>query len=50
MQIIHYGIARLIHFLLPAIAQALIDAGFKNIYRLEGNYAAWVDSGYPVEK
>ena len=31
-------------------AQALIDAGFKNVYRLEGNYAAWVDAGYEVEK
>ena len=31
-------------------AQALVDAGFKNVYRLEGNYAAWVDAGYPVEK
>ena len=31
-------------------AQALIDAGFKNVYRLEGNYSAWVAAGYPVEK
>ena len=31
-------------------AQKLIDAGFKNVYRLEGNYSAWVDAGYPVEK
>jgi rhodanese-related sulfurtransferase len=31
-------------------AQALIDAGFKNVYRLEGNYAAWVDAGYEIEK
>jgi len=31
-------------------AQALVDAGFKNVYRLEGNYTAWVDAGYPVEK
>ena len=30
-------------------AQKLIDAGFENVYRLEGNYAAWVDAGYPVE-
>jgi rhodanese-related sulfurtransferase len=30
-------------------AQALIDAGFKNVYRLEGNYAAWVDAGYDIE-
>ena len=31
-------------------AQQLIDAGFKNVYRLQGNYAAWVDAGYPVER
>lgn len=31
-------------------AQKLIDAGFKNVYRLEGNYKAWVDAGYPIEK
>ena len=31
-------------------AQKLIDAGFTNVYRLEGNYAAWVDAGYPVER
>ena len=31
-------------------AQALVDAGFKNVYRLAGNYAAWVDAGYPIEK
>jgi len=31
-------------------ARALVDAGFKNVYRLAGNYAAWVDAGYPVEK
>ena len=30
-------------------AQKLVDAGFANVYRLEGNYAAWVDAGYPVE-
>lgn len=30
-------------------AQKLIDAGFKTVYRLEGNYAAWVSAGYPVE-
>lgn len=32
-----------------ASAQALIDAGIKQVYRLEGNYAAWKDAGYPVE-
>jgi len=31
-------------------AQKLIDAGFKNVYRLEGNYRGWVNAGYPIEK
>ena len=31
-------------------AQKLIDAGFMPVYRLEGNYAAWVDAGYSIEK
>jgi rhodanese-related sulfurtransferase len=31
-------------------AQKLIDAGFTKVYRLEGNYSAWVDAGYPIEK
>lgn len=30
-------------------AQTLIDNGFINVYRLEGNYAAWVAAGYDVE-
>jgi rhodanese-related sulfurtransferase len=30
-------------------AQKLIDAGFNTVYRLEGNYRAWVDAGYPIE-
>ncbi len=30
-------------------ANKLIDAGFVHVYRLEGNFAAWVDAGYPVE-
>ncbi len=30
-------------------AKKLVDAGFENVYRLEGNYAAWVDAGYDVE-
>lgn len=30
-------------------ARKLVDAGFKNVYRLEGNYRAWVDAGYDVE-
>ena len=35
----------------PAMAgaQLMEDAGFKNVYRLEGNYGAWVDAGYDVE-
>lgn len=31
-------------------AQKLVDAGFAKVYRLSGNYAAWVGAGYPVEK
>ncbi|MDP3386671.1 MAG: rhodanese-like domain-containing protein [Eubacteriales bacterium] len=31
-------------------ASKLIEAGFENVYRLEGNYSAWVEAGYPVEK
>ena len=31
-------------------AQKLIEAGFENVYRLEGNYSGWVAAGYPVEK
>jgi rhodanese-related sulfurtransferase len=31
-------------------AQKLVDAGFKNVYRLAGNYSAWVDAGYPIEQ
>ena len=30
-------------------AQKLIDAGFDKVYRLEGNYNAWVNAGYPTE-
>ena len=34
----------------PSIAgaQKLVDAGFPRVYRLSGNYAAWVSAGYPV--
>jgi rhodanese-related sulfurtransferase len=32
-----------------ASAQSMVDAGFDHIYRLEGNYRAWVDAGYPIE-
>ena len=31
-------------------AQAFVDAGFSMVYRLLGEYAAWVDAGYPVEQ
>lgn len=31
-------------------AKKLIDAGFKNVYRLKGNYSAWVEAGLPIEK
>lgn len=31
-------------------AQKLVDAGFKKVYRLVGNYSGWVAAGYPVEK
>ena len=30
-------------------AQKLIDAGFQTVYRLKGNYQAWIDAGYPIE-
>jgi len=33
-----------------ADAQTLVDAGFKNVYRLKGNYSAWVYTGCPIEK
>jgi len=34
----------------PAIAAAqhLVDNDFDNVYRLEGNYGAWVDAGYDI--
>lgn len=31
-------------------AQTLIDNGFKEVYRLEGNYSAWVEAGYDIVK
>jgi rhodanese-related sulfurtransferase len=31
-------------------AKKLVDAGFTKVYRLKGNYKAWVDAGYPIEK
>jgi len=30
-------------------AQKLVDAGFSTVYRLEGNYQAWVDAGFDTE-
>jgi len=30
-------------------AEKLVEAGFKNVYRMEGNYAGWVEAGYSVE-
>jgi len=30
-------------------AQKLVDAGFKNVYRLAGEFGAWVDAGYDIE-
>ncbi len=30
-------------------AQKLVDAGFTNVYRLEGNYPLWLEEGYPIE-
>ena len=31
-------------------AQKLVDAGFATVIRLMGNFQAWVDAGYEVEK
>ncbi len=31
-------------------AVKLVEAGFKKVYRLQGNYRAWVEAGYPIEK
>ncbi len=31
-------------------AQKMVDAGFSRVYRLEGNYSAWVDAGYEIEQ
>jgi len=30
-------------------AEKLVNAGFRKVYRLKGNYRSWVDAGYPVE-
>lgn len=30
-------------------AKKLIEAGFETVYRLEGNFGAWVNAGFPVE-
>lgn len=39
------------HFDSAAIAGAekLVDAGFENVYRLEGNYQGWINAGYEIE-
>jgi rhodanese-related sulfurtransferase len=29
-------------------AQKLVNANFEHVYRLEGEYDAWVQAGYPV--
>jgi len=36
----------------PSISgsQKMVDAGFMKVYRVIGNYKAWTDVGYPVEK
>jgi rhodanese-related sulfurtransferase len=31
-------------------AQKLVDAGMTKVYRIIGNYQAWVDAGYDIEK
>lgn len=31
-------------------AQKLADAGFTNVYRLNGDYSGWVGAGYPIEQ
>ncbi len=31
-------------------AEKLVKAGFSPVYRLQGNYSAWVEAGYPIEK
>jgi len=40
------------HADVPAIsgAQKLVDAGMAKVYRIIGNYQAWVDAGYEIEK
>ncbi|MBD3311564.1 MAG: hypothetical protein GF349_03645 [Candidatus Magasanikbacteria bacterium] len=29
-------------------AEKLVNAGMKNVYRLDGNYSAWLEAGYPI--
>lgn len=31
-------------------AQILVDAGYQDVYLLQGNYKGWLDRDYPVEK
>ena len=33
---------------IPA-AEQFTEAGFENVYRLEGNYGAWEEAGYDIE-
>ena len=30
-------------------AQKLVDAGIKKVYRLKGDYQAWIDAGHDIE-
>lgn len=30
-------------------ARTLVDAGFEHVYRMEGNFSAWVEDGFPVQ-
>jgi len=32
------------------LARALLKAGFKNVYPLEGGLKAWLDAGYSTAK
>jgi rhodanese-related sulfurtransferase len=31
-------------------SELLVKNGFSPVYRLEGNYGAWIAAGYPIEK
>ena len=32
----------------PCACREMTEAGFNSVYRLAGNYASWVQAGYPV--